>query len=60
MLREDMTGIIWNGCGIWHAISGSKKEQGDLLTIELAALLHDISDAKFNGGDEDERKQSGW
>jgi uncharacterized protein len=24
---------------------------GDLLTIELAALLHDISDAKFNGGD---------
>ncbi len=26
---------------------------GDLLTIELAALLHDISDAKFNGGDED-------
>lgn len=27
--------------------------KGDLLTIELAALLHDISDAKFNGGDED-------
>jgi uncharacterized protein len=25
--------------------------EGDLLTIELAALLHDISDAKFNGGD---------
>ena len=29
-----------------------KEEAGDLLTIELAALLHDISDAKFNGGDE--------
>jgi len=27
--------------------------KGDLLTIELAALLHDISDAKFNGGDEE-------
>jgi uncharacterized protein len=26
---------------------------GDLLTIELAALLHDISDAKFNGGDDE-------
>jgi uncharacterized protein len=23
--------------------------KGDLLTIELAALLHDISDTKFNG-----------
>ena len=27
--------------------------EGDLLTIDLAALLHDISDAKFNGGDEE-------
>lgn len=26
------------------------KEGGDLETIELAALLHDISDHKFNGG----------
>jgi len=31
-----------------------REGQGDLLTIELAALLHDISDAKFNGGDEEE------
>lgn len=32
-----------------------RKEEGsgDLFTIELAALLHDISDAKFNGGDEE-------
>jgi uncharacterized protein len=29
------------------------ENNGDLLTIELAALLHDISDAKFNGGDDD-------
>ncbi len=27
--------------------------KGDLVTIELAALLHDISDAKFNGGDDE-------
>jgi len=27
--------------------------EGDLLIIELAALLHDISDPKFNGGDEE-------
>ena len=30
-----------------------KEGNGDLLTIELAALLHDISDAKFNGGDDE-------
>ena len=30
-----------------------KEGAGDLLTIELAALLHDISDAKFNGGDDE-------
>ena len=28
------------------------QEGGDLLSLELAALLHDIDDAKFNGGDE--------
>ncbi len=40
---------------VWK-MSGYIRDQegkGDLLTIELAALLHDISDAKFNGGDED-------
>jgi len=30
-----------------------KEGTGDLLTIELSALLHDISDAKFNGGDDE-------
>ena len=30
-----------------------KEGAGDLFTIELAALLHDISDAKFNGGDDE-------
>jgi uncharacterized protein len=28
------------------------KEACDPLTVELAALLHDIADSKFNGGDE--------
>lgn len=28
------------------------QEGGQLLVLELAALLHDINDAKFNGGDE--------
>jgi uncharacterized protein len=31
-----------------------KEGAGDLLIIELAALLHDISDPKFNGGDEEQ------
>ena len=31
----------------------SREGEGDLLVIELAALLHDISDPKFNDGDED-------
>jgi uncharacterized protein len=31
--------------------------EGDKLTIELASLLHDISDAKFNGGDEEKGSQ---
>ena len=30
-----------------------KEGRGDLLIIELAALLHDISDPKFNEGDEE-------
>lgn len=38
---------VWKMAGYIH----KQEEQGDLLTIELAALLHDISDAKFNGGD---------
>ena len=38
---------------VWHMALHIREEEGegDLLTIELAALLHDISDAKFNGGD---------
>ncbi len=42
----------------WHiyrvhalAVKLAEKEGGDLLVIELAALLHDIADWKFNHGD---------
>ncbi|MEN8201418.1 MAG: HD domain-containing protein [Bacteroidota bacterium] len=37
-----------------------REGQGDLPTIELAALLHDISDAKFNGGDEEMGNQMAY
>ena len=39
---------VWKTARYLH----EKEEAGNLLTIELAALLHDISDAKFNGGDD--------
>lgn len=39
---------VWNNCRFIQKKEGA----GDLQTIELAALLHDISDAKFNGGDD--------
>jgi uncharacterized protein len=40
---------------VWNLSKYIRDQEGtgDLLTIELAALLHDISDAKFNGGNED-------
>lgn len=35
-----------------NALHLQSKEGGDQLIIELAALLHDVSDYKFNGGDD--------
>jgi uncharacterized protein len=40
---------VWNTARYIRDKEGS----GDLLTIELATLLHDISDAKYNGGDDE-------
>jgi len=49
-------GHDWNHIErVWHTASYIREKEGSghLLTIELAALLHDISDAKFNGGDDE-------
>ncbi len=35
------------------ALQINKLEKGDPLVVALAALLHDIADSKFNGGDEE-------
>ncbi len=54
MLEHDQTGHDW-----WHihrvwqtALYIAKKEKGDSLVVQLAALLHDIADWKFNDGDD--------
>lgn len=47
------------GCDWWHvyrvwknAIFIGKKENADLFIVQLASLLHDIADWKFQGGDD--------
>lgn len=43
----------WHVYRVWKsAVHIGKKEHADLFVIELAALLHDIADWKFNEGDE--------
>jgi uncharacterized protein len=43
----------WHIHRVWHiAREIQSKETADALTVELAALLHDIADSKFHGGDE--------
>jgi uncharacterized protein len=55
MLQNDCTGHDW-----WHiyrvwqiAIHIAEQEGADQFVVQLAALLHDIADWKFNGGDYD-------
>jgi uncharacterized protein len=44
----------WHIHRVWtNAKLIAKTEQADLLVVELAALLHDIADSKFNNGDEE-------
>lgn len=44
----------WHIHRVWNnAKRIAETEEADLFTIELAALLHDIADAKFNNGDEE-------
>jgi len=54
-LRGAEAGHDW-----WHidrvrrtAVNIAKEEDVDMLVIELGALLHDIADPKFHGGDEE-------
>lgn len=44
----------WHVARVWkNAQLIAKHEKVDLLVVELAALLHDIADSKFHGGDEE-------
>jgi len=44
----------WHIHRVWtNAKLIAQSEQCDLLTVELAALLHDIADSKFHNGDEE-------
>lgn len=44
----------WHIHRVWtNAKRILQTEQADQLTVELAALLHDIADSKFHGGDEE-------
>ena len=44
----------WHIHRVWiNAKRIAATEDGNLLTVELAALLHDIADSKFHGGDEE-------
>ncbi|WP_317047543.1 HD domain-containing protein [Mucilaginibacter hurinus] len=44
----------WHIQRVWiNARTIAKSEQADQFVVQLAALLHDIADAKFHGGDEE-------
>ena len=44
----------WHICRVWNTAKHiAKTESVDLLVVELGALLHDIADSKFHGGDEE-------
>ena len=44
----------WHIQRVWtNAKHIAQTEECDLLVVELAALLHDIADSKFHGGDEE-------
>lgn len=64
LLAGDSSGHDW-----WHiervrgmALAIGRVEGADLYVVELAALLHDIADWKFHGGDDDlgPRRASEW
>ena len=63
-LADEASGHDW-----WHvyrvrrtAVAIGSEEGVDLFVVELAALLHDIADAKFHNGDEEigSRTAAAW
>jgi uncharacterized protein len=43
----------WHIYRVWQAAKQiAKGENANMIVVELGALLHDIADSKFNGGDE--------
>lgn len=57
-VREHLTGEAsghdwWHVHRVWRtAVQIGSEEEVDLFVVQLAALLHDIADAKFHDGDE--------
>ncbi|MBL4653369.1 MAG: HD domain-containing protein [Flavobacteriales bacterium] len=44
----------WHILRVWNSAKTiAREEKAEMLVVELAALLHDIADAKFNNGDEE-------
>src|SRR5882757_682013 len=44
----------WHIHRVWlNAHRIAENERADMLVVELSALLHDIADSKFHGGDEE-------
>src|SRR5690606_15930901 len=43
---------VWNNTKLLLASESPDQDRPDPLVCELAALLHDIADSKFHGGDE--------
>lgn len=49
----------WHTYRVWkNAVAIGQKEGADLFLVQLAALLHDIDDWKFQGGDEAKSKEA--
>ena len=62
LLINDRSGHDW-----WHihrvwktALYIAKHEKANLFVVQIAALLHDISDWKFHGGDELANSQAAY
>src|SRR5688500_17054651 len=55
LLAGDSSGHDWHHIErVWKtALTIGREEGADLYVVQLAALLHDIADWKFHGGDEE-------